>query len=140
MQQAGLYKQGTFTKGKPIKTLLCRNRKGSAYILNRFFSYVPIRLYVNQYTHWFSVKRQMLYLYVGYSAPLIQPKNMRTKTAADDLKYRHLVNKNAHLFLSYSHFVSPMHQYQISLLLGKLFHLFGCFTCNPLPLRHLISV
>lgn len=66
---------------------------------------------------------------------------MCTKTAAADcLKYQHPLSMNAHLFLSYSHFISPVHQYQISLLLGKLFHLFGCFACDALPLRHLISI
>lgn len=73
-------------------------------------------------------------------------KNTGTKAAAaagaaaDHFKYQLPVSKNAHLFLSYSHFISPVHQHQISLLLGKLFHLFCCFACDPLPLRHLISI
>lgn len=45
-----------------------------------------------------------------------------------------------HLLLGDAHFISPVHQHHISLLLGKLLHLFGCFAGYPLPLGHLVSI
>lgn len=47
---------------------------------------------------------------------------------------------HSHLLLGYAHFISPVHQHEISFLLGKLLHFFGCFSCYPLPFRHLVSI
>lgn len=43
-----------------------------------------------------------------------------------------------HLLLSDAHLVSPVHQYEVGLLLGELLDLFRSLTCQTLPLRHFI--